>query len=399
MLLPNPTHRSELASFYRRTLLADVIPFWMQHGLDREHGGICTALDRDGSLLDTDKSVWFQGRAGWMFGSLYNTVEARPEWLEAARSCVNFLRQHCYAPDGKMYFSVTREGLPLRMRRYVFSESFAAIAYASFAKATGEAWAAEAARAAFAMYLKLSFEPGAMLPKYEPTRPMKGIGAHMIGIVTAQEMRANLGDINISGRTCTEWIDASIAEIERDFLKLDLGVLLECVAPDGGIIDHLDGRMLNPGHAIECAWFIMLEGRTRNDPRLIKLGLTILDCMWEHGWDQEFGGLLYFTDLKGLPVQEYWHDMKFWWPHCEAIIATVLAWKLTGDTKYAAMHQQVHHWSFAHFPDKENGEWFGYLHRDGRISQRAKGNMFKGPFHLPRMLWFCARELSEAGSY
>ncbi|MHA3772459.1 AGE family epimerase/isomerase [Verrucomicrobiota bacterium sgz303538] len=394
--LTEATSRARLAALYRDTLLEDVMPFWLKHGLDREHGGILTALNRDGSLLDTDKSVWFQGRAGWMFGTLYNTVESRTEWLEAARSCVEFTRRHCFSPEGKMYFTVTREGLPLRMRRYVFSESFAAISFAAFAKATGEARAADDAVKAFATYLRYSFEPGAMLPKFEPTRPMKGIGAHMIGIVTAQELRANLGDVSVSGRTCTEWIDASIAEIERDFLKPEHEALMEVVAPNGSILDHIDGRTLNPGHAIECAWFIMHEGRLRGDRRLIELGARILDWMWVRGWDREHGGLLYFTDLRGLPVQEYWHDMKFWWPHCEAIIATLLAYELTHEPRYAEMHRLVHDWSFGHFPDREYGEWHGYLHRDGRISQYAKGNMFKGPFHLPRMLWFCAQALASS---
>src|SRR5689334_6086240 len=130
------------------------MPFWLRHGMDREHGGIITALDRDGSVLDTDKSVWFQGRAAWMFATLYNSIEPRPEWLEAAGSCVEFLRAHCFAPDGKMYFTVTREGAPLRMRRYVFSEAFAAIAFAAFAKATGEARVAEDAVKTFAKYLQ-----------------------------------------------------------------------------------------------------------------------------------------------------------------------------------------------------------------------------------------------------
>lgn len=386
--------RRALGAFYRSTLLDDVIPFWLRHGMDREHGGILTALDRDGTLLDTDKSVWFQGRAGWMFSTLYNTVEPREEWLEAARSCVRFSRNHCFGPEGKMYFSVTRDGRPLRMRRYVYSESFAAVSCAAFARASGEDQAAAEAVAAFAAYVRYSFEPGAMLPKFEPTRPAKGAGALMIGIVTAQELRANLGDITVSGRTCTEWIDAWIAELERDFLKPEHGALMEVVAPDGGILDHLEGRQLNPGHAIECAWFIMQEGRCRGDQRLVALGVQILEWMWERGWDREYGGLLYFTDLRGLPVQEYWHDMKFWWPHCEAIIATLLAWKLTGEDRFAAMHRMVHDWSFARFPDPEYGEWFGYLHRDGTVSQRAKGNLFKGPFHLPRMLWFGAMELA-----
>ncbi len=394
MDLVNSAGRAQLATLYRATLLEDVMPFWLRHGLDREHGGILTALDRDGSLLDTDKSVWFQGRGAWMFATLYNTVEPRAEWLEAARSCVEFLRRHCVSPEGKMYFSVTREGRPLRMRRYVFSEAFAAIAFAALAKATGDGRAEEEAVRTFAAYLRVSFEPGAMLPKFEPARPMKGLAAHMIAMVTAQELRANLGDVSVSGRTCSEWIDRSIAEIERDFLKPEHEALMEVVAPHGAILDHFDGRTLNPGHAIECAWFIMHEGALRKNQRLINLGTTILDWMWRRGWDEEFGGVLYFADLRGLPVQEYWHDMKFWWPHCEAIIATLLAHRLTGDPRFAEMHRLVHDWSFSHFPDRECGEWFGYLHRDGSVSQRAKGNLFKGPFHLPRMLWFCVRELA-----
>jgi N-acylglucosamine 2-epimerase len=382
--------REQLATFYRRTLLDDVMPFWLRHGFDRKQGGIFTALDRDGTRLDTDKSVWFQGRASWMLGMLYQTVEPRGDWLESAQSCAGFLRRHCFSPEGKMYFTVTREGLPLRMRRYAFSEAFAAIAFA----ALGEA---DDAVKTFAAYLHYSFTPGATPPKYEPTRPMKGIGPRMIGIVTAQELRAHLGDVAVGGKTCTQWIDAWIAEIERDFLKPEHEALMEVVAPDGAIVDHLEGRTLNPGHAIECAWFILHEGRLREDARLIALGARILDWMWVRGWDREHGGLLYFTDLRGLPVQEYWHDMKFWWPHCEAIIATLLAWKLTGEALYAERHRLVHEWSFSHFPDREHGEWFGYLHRDGSVAQRAKGNLFKGPFHLPRMLWFCAREL-DAGT-
>jgi N-acylglucosamine 2-epimerase len=392
--LRDPSSRAQLAAYYRSALLDDVIPFWLRHGMDREHGGIWTALDRDGSLLDTDKSVWFQGRAAWMFATLYNTVEQRPEWLEAARSCVEFSRRNCRSPEGKMYFTVTGGGLPLRMRRYVFSESFAAIGYAAFAKASGEPKHGHEALVAFETYLRYTFTPGAMLAKHEPTRPSKGIAGRMIAIATAQELRANLGDLPIRGRTCSEWIDECIAEIERDFLKPEHAALMEVVAPDGAIVDHLDGRLLNPGHAIECAWFILREGRLRQDQRLIALGAKILDWMWTRGWDAEHGGLFYFTDLRGLPVQEYWHDMKFWWPHCEAIVATFLAWKLTGEARFAEMHAQVHDWSLAHFPDAEHGEWFGYLHRDGTVSQRAKGNMFKGPFHLPRMLWFCAQELA-----
>jgi N-acylglucosamine 2-epimerase len=381
---------------YRNALLEDVIPFWLKHGIDRQHGGYLTALNRDGSVIDTDKSIWFQGRGAWMFATLHQTIERRPEWLQAAATGIDFLRQHASNGEGKMYFTVTREGKPLRMRRYVYSESFAAIANAAYSRATGDKSTAALAVKHFESYLRYSFDPGLIPEKtLGATRPMKGIGAYMIAINTAQECRRNLGDVLVKGGTCTEWIDHCIAVIERDFLKPELCVLLETVGPNGEVIDHFDGRMLNPGHAIEAAWFIMHEGKLRSDERLISIGLKILDWMWQRGWDEEFGGLFYFPDLRDLPVQEYWHDMKFWWPHCEAMIATLLAWSLTGDDKYARWHGMVHDWSFQHFADAEHGEWYGYLHRDGRVSVPLKGNMWKGPFHLPRALLYCWQLLEQ----
>ena len=382
-------HLTRLAGFYRRTLLDDVIPFWLRHGLDRRHGGYFTALDRDGTVVDTDKAVWFQGRGAWMFATLFNTVEPRRAWLEAARLGIDFLRRRCFAPNGKLYFTVTREGRPLRMRRYVFSECFAAIAFAAWAKATGERKAARDAVRTFGTFLRHHREPGRIAPKSDPrTRPMKGLSPLMMTMATAQELRASLGDIQVEGAACTEWIDRAIDEIRGDFLKPRLKALMECVGPRGEVYDHFDGRMLNPGHSFECAWFILHEARLRGRADYRALGLKILDWMWARGWDRQFGGILYFTDVRGRPVQEYWQDMKFWWPHNEAVIATLLAHAMTGRPKYAEWHRKVHAWSFRHFPDREFGEWYGYLRRDGRRASPLKGSMWKGPFHLPRMLWY-----------
>lgn len=388
--------RAELLREYRDRLADEIMPFWLRHGLDREHGGMITALGRSGEILDTDKSVWFQGRAGWMFATMFNTTPGAPrEWLDAALSCATFLRDRCYGPDGKMWFTVTRDGRPLRMRRYVFSESFAAIAFAAVHRATGEADWKTRSVAAFETYLRHSFTPGVMPPKHEPTRPARGIGPLMIGIVTAQELRENLGDIVVAGETCSAHIARMIGDIEKYFVKRDIGAVMETVAPDGSLIDHFDGRLLNPGHAIEASWFILHEARRTGNAAWKELGLAMLDMMWERGRDKKHGGLLYFTDVSGKPIQEYWHFMKFWWPHNEAVIATLLAYVMTGDPKYAAMHREIHDWSYAHFPDPENGEWFGYLDRAGNVTTELKGNMWKGPFHMPRMKWYCRNLLEE----
>ncbi len=139
----------------------------------------------------------------------------------------------------------------------------------------------------------------------------------------------------------------------------------------------------------------MQEGKLRGDVDLIRMGTQMLDWMWERGWDKDHGGILYFVDLHGLPVQDYWHDMKFWWPQNETIISTLMAYELTGDPKYEVWHRLAHDWAYSHFPDNVHGEWFGYLHRDGRISSSLKGNMWKGPFHLPRMQLTCWQLLAQ----
>jgi len=378
-------------AIYRDGLLQNIMPFWMDHCIDKEYGGFMFALDQHGSIVDTDKGVWQQGRFTWMLATLYNEVEQKKEWLDLAVHGAEFLEKHCIDADGRMFFVVNREGKPIRKRRYVFSETFASIAFAALYKATGEEKYEKLARDLFAVFLTHITTPGLTEPKFTDYRQMKGIGYPMIGIVTAQELRKNLGVSFF-----TEYIDQWIVEIRRDFMHDDFKAVMETVGPNGEFLDHFDGRTLNPGHAIEGAWFILQEARLRNnDPNLVKMGTTMLDWMWEIGWDKEFGGIMYFKDVKGLPVQEYWHDMKFWWPQCEAIIATLIAYEMTNDDKYAERHKMVHDWTFKHFPDNEHGEWFGYLHRDGRISNTLKGNIWKGPFHIPRMYLRVWKTLEE----
>lgn len=382
---------SRLQTFYHTQLLNDTIPFWFPRSVDQEYGGFLLMRDADGSLIDDDKAVWIQGRATWMLSTLYNTVEKKQEWLEGARSGYEFLNKHCFDQDGQMFFHVSRDGKPLRKRRYFFSETFYVIAAAAYALASGDQDAADRARNVFSRCIAYATTPGLLIPKFTNTRPAKGIGVPMIMINTAQQLRSTIGDDR-----CDEWIDRWIKEIETDFVKDDLRCVMEQVAPDGNIIDHIDGRTLNPGHAIEGAWFILHEAKHRNnDSHLIRLGCRMLDYMWEWGWDTAYGGILYFRDVYQRPVQEYWQDMKFWWPHNEAIIATLLAYLMTGNEKYAAWHKMVHDYAYSHFHDKQYGEWFGYLHRDGSIAQTAKGNLFKGPFHLPRQEWYCQAILKD----
>ena len=370
------------AESYKKDLTENIMPFWMEHGLDRENGGVYTCVNRDGSLMDTTKSVWFQGRFAFICSFAYNNVEKNQEWLDAAKSTLEFIEKHCFDEQGHMYFSVTAEGKPLRKRRYVFSETFAAIAMSEYALATGDQHWAKRAIQVFEDTQRFLATPGFLPAKFEADVKLQGHSIVMILINVGSCIRKVVDDPKL-----TQQIDESIEKLKKYFIHPEFKCLLETVGENGEFIDTNMTRTINPGHCIETSWFIMEEAKLRGwDKPMFDLALQVFDWSWDWGWDKQYGGIINFRDCKNLPPQDYSQDMKFWWPQCETIIASLYAYLGTGDEKYLYRHERISEWTYAHFPDAEYGEWYGYLHRDGTVAQPAKGNLFKGPFHIPRMM-------------
>ena len=381
-----------LSEFFYSELVNNTMPFWIEHATDREYGGYTTCLDRKGEILSPDKPMWIMSRISWLFARLYNDLEPRQEWLELARHGIEFVRKYGFDDDGRMFFAVTRDGRPLRKRRYLFTETFGIIALAEYARASGDRYCLSLAKKTMDLVLDLYGKPGALEPKVFPdTLKTRGHSMAMILINTLQVLRS-AGP----GSAYTDRIDRAIEEVFRYFVKPEKKALLETVGENGEYLGHLpEGRCVIPGHAIETAWFIMEEGRHRNELKLVERALPILDWSLDFGWDEEYGGILYYLDVEERqPVQLEW-DMKLWWPHNEAIYATLLAFTLTGEKRYEKWFEKILAWSLEHFPDKAYGEWIGYLHRDGTIALDCKGNYFKGPFHLPRQQLFCHLLLKE----
>lgn len=370
------------AESYKKDLTENIMPFWMEYGLDRENGGVYTCVNRDGSLMDTTKSVWFQGRFAFICSFAYNNVEKNQEWLDAAKSTLEFIEKHCFDEQGHMYFSVTAEGKPLRKRRYVFSETFAAIAMSEYALATGDQHWAKRAIQVFEDTQRFLATPGFLPAKFEADVKLQGHSIVMILINVGYCIRKVVNDPKL-----TQQIDESIEKLKKYFIHPEFKCLLETVGENGEFIDTNMTRTINPGHCIETSWFIMEEAKLRGwDKPMFDLALQVFDWSWDWGWDKQYGGIINFRDCKNLPSQDYSQDMKFWWPQCETIIASLYAYLGTGDEKYLYRHERISEWTYAHFPDAEYGEWYGYLHRDGTVAQSAKGNLYKGPFHIPRMM-------------
>lgn len=380
--------------------LAVCADFWLRNGMDREHGGVYTCLDRYGRVYSTDKSVWMQGRCGWIFAYLCHVYGVKKEWLEASKSCLDFMEKYCINPDadGRMYFTVTADGKPLRQRRYYFSEAFYAIANAEYYGVTGDKECLERAKRAYNIYWDLwhgAKDPTGLGPKIEPqTRSGRAFGLPMIYLnVTSVMLRVDPENKALYEERARGCVD----DIFKYHVHPELHCVLENVGPNGEAnLDYTDGRIVNPGHDIEGVWFLLEHAKRTGNKELVAKAEEIFNWAIKAGWDEEYEGLLYFVDCLGNPPEAYEHDMKLWWPHDEILISSLMLYRDTGKEEYLDWYFRTMDYCKKHFSDSEGGEWYGYLRRDGKPTEPStKGSTFKGPFHLPRMLIMTDMMLKE----
>jgi N-acylglucosamine 2-epimerase len=371
------------SSLYKEELLTNILPFWMEFSKDEKNGGYFTCLDRKGKVFDTDKFMWLQGREVWCFSYMYHNVEQRKEWLQMALYGADFMKKHGRDENGNWYFSLTQEGIPLVQPYNIFSDCFATMAFAALDKAQPNDEWKKIAVDTFENILRRRHNWKGIYNKAVPgTRPLKNFSLPMILCNLALELEHILGTERVN-----QFIPEVLHEVMEVFYQPQLGLILENVYEDGSFSNSFEGRLLNPGHAIEAMWFIMDLGKRLNDKALIDKAIKIMLDTVEYGWDKEYGGIFYFLDVKGNPPQQLEWDQKLWWVHVEALVALAKGYALTGNEHCAVWFKKIHDYSWRHFKDPEYGEWFGYLNRRGEVLLPLKGGKWKGCFHVPRAMY------------
>ncbi|CAL9703713.1 unnamed protein product [Knipowitschia caucasica] len=402
-----------------RLELDRTVDFWLRFSHDTEYGGFFTCLDKDGQVYDDTKYVWLQGRQVWMYSRLYRTVPRfhTEQILEAAKAGGAFLRDHSRVRGScgswKCAFSLSRDGRALKVQRSIFSECFYIMGLDELSRVTRDRRDQLEAEQMMQQLLHwvLTDPSGLGRPQLPGDRPTSSLAVPMMVLCLVHQLTETRegaeaeegtggrgpepeGEPMTQGRyrTVAEWC---VQQIQMHVQRGGTAVL-ENVSEDGEELPGCAGRLLNPGHALEAGWFLLQQFSSRGPSELRDSVVSrFIEGPFLRGWDQEHGGLFYFLDVDGhCPTQLEW-SMKLWWPHCEALVAFLMAFTQTRRPELLQRFTQIYDYTFKHFPDTRTGEWVGYLSREGNVALDFKGGPFKGFFHVPRCLLMCETMLDQ----
>lgn len=422
--------RERAASFveaYGSELRASVLPFWLAHAPDREFGGHYSCLDRSGGVFDSDKFLWMQTRYLWTASHLVRHAAAAgldsatvKALKQEARSAARFLSDHGRDSSGAWYFSVRRDGKPAIAPYNVFTDCFACMAFAEYANLEGEE-SGDAADVATETWRNVVKRLGSRTPKGAYQKQMAA--ARAFRPLNASMIRLNLAQVLLDSPVAQQIGVAELSSAGADAVRALLAyhidfqneVVRERVAMHPGDEDSMEGRLLNPGHSAETISFALRFLQTcpdevctaingdyraaRTVDRLLGAAQTFtaadiahaltVPLLWtlRRGWDERYGGIFYYLDVSDRPPDKLEWMMKLWWVHAESALAALRAFTATGSDLFLEHFDRIHTYAFSHFPDGDNGEWYGYLDRAGAVTSEAKGGKWKGMFHLPRALF------------
>lgn len=394
-------NKEKLQSYQKfiKSELDHCLDFWLNNGMQLEDGGICTSLDESGKPYSMERGVWMQGRSAWLFSYLCNIYGVKKEWLDAAKSCIDYMEKYCFDKNHRMYLAIDEKGNPITQRRECFSEAFYIIGNAEYSVAANDKQAMERAKSTYdtvwELNNNLATDPNGNGYKVMlDDHPARAFADPMIYLNTSSIMRRcdpeNTALYNKRSKKCIE-------DIFTYHCKPDMNCVLEAVGLDGTFYSDIPrGRIMNPGHDIECSWFLIEEANYLKDKELHKKAEKVFNCAYDKGFDKDFGGVVSFVDCMNKPCCVRHANNKVWWSHCEVLIASLMLYRDTKNEKYLNYFEQILDYCKAKFSDATYGECYSYLTQEGEVDKKShKGGIFKGPFHLPRMLIMVDLMLTE----
>lgn len=382
---------------FRDTLQHNVLQFWIDHALDKEDGGLLGRLDRAGHPIPPgDKSVVLISRSLWSFSEAYRRYPD-PAYQKMAEECLKFLREKMWDKQhGGYYFMVSREGRVLDATKQLNPMSYVMEGLAEYALAFHDAQAAREALDLFEVIDKhahdnehggyrIAFtEDWQFIKNYEDGPNAAGSFGRKsydwhLGLVEAlATLYDATGDIRVRLRL-NELLNIFVDKI----VDAETGYGRYYFTDDWKVADRDgDSKQSEYGLDLEASWLLVeaAERVGRNqDPKIRRASLALVDHALRYGFDQQHGGVYRYGPATG-PADN--RDME-WWQQCEALVAFLNAYHLTGDAKYWQAFDLEARFVTDRFVDHQYGEVYTAIFHDGKIGSEKVGP-WKAQYHVTR---------------
>jgi N-acylglucosamine 2-epimerase len=400
-----------LFEFYTDHTTRVLLPFWTNRALDDSNGGVYTCFNNEGTeLLSRDKYTWSQGRFVWVLSRLASLCnrgvldEDAERCLEHAGKTVRFLRDHAILENGNCAFLLSKTGEKKESApgqgfdTSFYADCFVALGFSEYARVAMDA---EVLEAALSLYDRVVARLRSGDARSEPYPIPEGYEPHAVPMIMLNTSWELANALRSAGHPRASDLEARglayAAEIMKKFCLEDC-TIAEMLTKDGSASDTILARHLNPGHALESMWFVMAAAAEADRQDLVRNAVLAIRRAFELGWDTEQGGLLRFVDRDGgAPkgrktghpyerlILETW-DTKLWWPHSEALYATLLAAELAQYETLLRLYLMVHTYTFHTFPHPDDGvgEWIQIRDRRGRPVDKLVALPVKDPYHALR---------------
>lgn len=425
----------------RRQLEDVILPFWLENGIDTEHGGFFTCFDNRGRRrLSTNKFTWSQGRFVWLLARAARLADrgllspAGPRFdagtlIRHAERGASFLLDHAVRPDGRCAYvlderggtALDEKGRPLPAERSIFADAFVAMGLAELTRYTGSP---DHLPTIDVIVQRIADDVEAgdpPTPPYPLPPGCSGFGARMIVLnARLDQARAHQAVLDQAGAHQTGSAQTGVHQAAAarrttaprsgnalpyaDELRAarramvahreDSGLFTETFVADPGKRDTVLARHRTPGHALEGIWMALeaghLLGETGDHGDLV----ASVSALCEAGWDDEHGGLFRYVGVSGRPYGGPYEDLvrrtwstKLWWVHTEAAYATRLAAERYGDREAAGWFDRIWDYTLGTFPGGTDGEeWIQIRDRAGAPLDEVVALPVKDPYHIARNL-------------
>ena len=369
----------ELREQYRYDLFEDYLPFWEEHGgIDHELGGFLCVMDHDGTLLSTEKSMWYQGRGLWVYAFLYNHFGGE-HYLEVARKARDFIVAHGRNQNGEWVMVLDREGHPIGPPDDMgYTGLFVAEGLQEYARATGDQESLDLAIESFWNSCAIYDDPDRDAPLGYTPLSYPGVrvqGFEMVTIVLLSRMLQQVADPKLEARLAHA-VEAVIEKFWNPEYRLNNEALdFHYQRPDDA---NEDFSYL--GHAIETFWMLLHEALRSKDRTLFDLAAERLERHMEVAWDDVYGGF-----FRGVSVNGQFTFDKNLWVQEEVLIGTMILMEHTDLRWPEWWFDRTFRYVQEKYPLKSHGYPLWILVGDRKVTFEPHVSR-KGNYHHPRHL-------------